>query len=140
MWLNIFSCTLARTSTLVLVFSLRDPRHRGRSWKRFALAITACRTANTKILQIGAATLRGSIAAIRPRSRPSVLYLSAGGTRDERATWPFLNGPHYPDKPSYRSLKRYQVIAINFIWKMERWSASRYGKSISIQFIAISSL
>lgn len=52
------------------------------------LDITTCRTANTKILQIGAVALRGFIAAIRP---PISAECPVSQQQDERATWPFLN-------------------------------------------------
>lgn len=53
---------------------------------------------------------------------------------DERPTWPFLNGLHYPDKLSYGPRKRHRVIAVNFIIKMGRRNASRYGESIAMTY------
>jgi len=79
--LNISYLDLIILSSLAFIFSLRDPHHRERSWKRFALDITTCRAANTKILQIGAVGLRGFIAVIRPRSRTGDLYFSTKNAR-----------------------------------------------------------
>lgn len=112
-----------------LIFSLGEPHH-GPSWKRSSLDITTCRTSNTKILQIGPSRFyRGD-----KGDSGRMSCISARRTRDERATWAFLNGPHYPDKPSYRPRKRHRVIPVNFVMKMGRWNASRYGELIGVVY------